>query len=335
MSRLQMPLERLAVTGDRKAENKIDEGDEQVGFGAEAPPGGIGHGRLGRLRQVEDADDDDQRGILEQGDENADQRRNDHLQRLRQYDFTHLLPIAQADGIRALVLALGYGLQTAAHRFGDVRRGKQDDGDLRTQELVDAEAFRQEQRQHDRRHEQQADQGHTAYELDVDDAQGLDGRHVRPPARRQEQAEGKREGNAEGAQDERQRPAAPAVALDIAEPEYPAPQQDRDGDQCHGRGQAQRGLPEPAYAAAYDDGDKKDAGQQGPPLFVVGIDAEQDQAVFFGDEGPAGAARSTALLRVGGVEIGPDEQPFDHGRNGHQQEPGDQHRKQGIERRRK
>src|SRR5699024_11457192 len=52
---------------------------------------------LRRRQQVEDADDQDQAGVLEEGDEGVDQRRDDVADRLRQHDQRVLLPIGRSE----------------------------------------------------------------------------------------------------------------------------------------------------------------------------------------------------------------------------------------------
>src|SRR5690606_31911555 len=89
MPGLQVLFQRLAIAGNREAENEIDECNEQVRFCAETAPGRVGNRCLGCLGQVENTDDNDQRGVLEQGNEDADERRYDDLQRLRQDDLAH------------------------------------------------------------------------------------------------------------------------------------------------------------------------------------------------------------------------------------------------------
>src|SRR3546814_12943814 len=93
----------------------------------------------------------------------------------------------------------------------------------------------------------------------------------------------------------------------MSQAKHPTPHQDRDSKQGHHPDDAQEGPPEPAYATAYDHGNQDYAGQQRPPLLVVGVDTEQNQAVLFGDEGPAGANRDPAFMGVGGVEVGANE----------------------------
>src|SRR5690606_37972023 len=127
---IQSAFQRLAVTRDRVAKDEVDDRNEQIRFRTEATPGSVGHSRFGRLRQVEDTDDDDQRRVFEQGDKNPHQRRNHNFQSLRQNDLAHLCPVVQADGVGALVLTLGNGLQTSTHGFCHIGRCEQNDGNL-------------------------------------------------------------------------------------------------------------------------------------------------------------------------------------------------------------
>ena len=71
-------------------------------------------------------------------------------QGLGQDDPAQGAPIAQTQGIRGLVLLARDRLQATAHCLGQVSRGEKDECDLSAQELVDAYAPGQEQRQHHR-----------------------------------------------------------------------------------------------------------------------------------------------------------------------------------------
>ena len=62
---------------------------------------------------------------------------NDHLQRLRQNDETHHLPVVQAERLRALILALGHRLKAAAHHLRHIGGGEQRDADQAAQQRVD------------------------------------------------------------------------------------------------------------------------------------------------------------------------------------------------------
>ena len=123
---------------------------------------------------------------LNVADESVDQRRDHQRQRLRQHDQPGAPPIAEAQRIGRLDLALRDRLQPAAHDFGEIGGGEQDERDLRAQQLVDRHAGRQEQRQHDRGHEQHRDQRHAAHQLDIGDADRAHRRQFRAPAERQQ-----------------------------------------------------------------------------------------------------------------------------------------------------
>src|SRR5215831_19115872 len=85
------------------------------------------------------------------------------------------LPIGEAEGLGAFGLTFRHGLQSGTHDFGQVGSGEEDDGDLRAQELIDVETIGHEQRKHDARHEQEADQRHATNEFDIEHAKSLDG----------------------------------------------------------------------------------------------------------------------------------------------------------------
>lgn len=65
-----------------------------------------------------------------------------------------------------LHLPLGHRLQAATNDLGDIGCGEENDCHLCADELVDSDAIGHEQRQHDRCHEQDADQRHAAHDLD-------------------------------------------------------------------------------------------------------------------------------------------------------------------------
>src|SRR5260370_24072931 len=136
-SSVELDLEILAVARHREAEAEIDEGGEQVDLAREARPVGVDERLVGAVEEVEDADDQHQRGVLEEADEGVDQGRDHHPQGLRQDDQQGLLHVVQAHRVGRLELALGQRLQAAADDLGDIGAGEQDDGDLAAQELVD------------------------------------------------------------------------------------------------------------------------------------------------------------------------------------------------------
>src|SRR5215211_4348341 len=73
--------------------------------------------RLDCLEEIEDADHEYQRRVLEQADIGVDDVRDRDLQRLRQDDEAHHLRIAQAHRHGAFVLPLGDRLQAGAHNL--------------------------------------------------------------------------------------------------------------------------------------------------------------------------------------------------------------------------
>ena len=125
-----------------------------------------------------------------------------------------LLPVAQAKAVGRLVLPLRDRLQTAADDFRQIGRREQDQADLGAQQLVDGDAGRQEQREHDRCHEQHRDQRHAADQLDIGHAQRLDDRQVGPPAQRQQDRQRKGHDKTDHRQDQGQRQAAPQAVGD-------------------------------------------------------------------------------------------------------------------------
>src|SRR5688572_12716843 len=65
-----------AVRRHRKAEREIHDAREQVGLDAEAGPRRILQGNLDGAEEIEQPDDQHQRGVLEKADEGVHQRRN-------------------------------------------------------------------------------------------------------------------------------------------------------------------------------------------------------------------------------------------------------------------
>src|SRR6516225_8562820 len=79
---IELALEHLAIARHEEAEAPIDRRDKHIGFGGEALPIGIGERVVGGIEQIEQTDDDDERGILEAADEVVDEGRDHHRQRL-------------------------------------------------------------------------------------------------------------------------------------------------------------------------------------------------------------------------------------------------------------
>src|SRR3954454_3045887 len=77
------------------------------GGGLRGGPFRIGEAGVDNAEDIENADDRDERRILEQADEAVDDPWDDDLERLRQYDQAHHLPITEAERACRFVLALG------------------------------------------------------------------------------------------------------------------------------------------------------------------------------------------------------------------------------------
>src|SRR6185312_14238465 len=80
----QLALDALAELRHEEAESEIDQGGEQIDLGKFLAPQGILERRARRVQEIEEADQHDQRGVLEGRDADPDQRRNDQTQGLRQ-----------------------------------------------------------------------------------------------------------------------------------------------------------------------------------------------------------------------------------------------------------
>ena len=164
--------------------------------------------------RVEQRDDRDQRGVLEQADEVVDDAGDRDLQRLRHDDQPHRLPVVEAERVGGLVLAARQGGEAAADGLGDVGRREQRHHDDDAQDDVEVGARRQEDVEQERGDEQQRDQRHAADELDEADADRLDHEQVRAPPEREQDAERQREGDAGDADRQRQREAAELLGAD-------------------------------------------------------------------------------------------------------------------------
>src|SRR6266851_4826104 len=117
---VELAFEHLAVARHEKAECKVDRRGEHISLDVEALPVRVGQRRVGGTEQIEKADDDDQRGVLESADKAVDQGRNNHCQRLRQNNQAGATPIPETERIGGLVLAPRDRLQTAADGFGKI-----------------------------------------------------------------------------------------------------------------------------------------------------------------------------------------------------------------------
>src|SRR5437762_604895 len=82
MAAIQGALEPLAVARHEKTETEIDRRDKDIGFAGEALPIRVGERGVRRIQQVEQADDQHERGVLERADKIVDERRDHHRQGL-------------------------------------------------------------------------------------------------------------------------------------------------------------------------------------------------------------------------------------------------------------
>src|SRR5882762_10839167 len=264
-------LQSPAVQRHREAEREVDQRREEIGLDAVPAPRRILQRHLDRLQQVEQADDDDERGVLEEADDGVDQRRYRDAQRLRQDHGAGPLPVSQAERIRRFILLFWNRLQSAAHDLRQVGGGEEGQRDLRAQQLVDRHAGGQEQRQHDRSHEQDRDQRHAADQLDEADAQRLDHRHVRAPAEREQDRERKGKRDAEAAQQQGEDQPAPALVLDVRQPQHTAPHQAADDREPGEPQKDEPPSPENPPGAQKPEQNQKHAGERRAPVLLVGI----------------------------------------------------------------
>src|SRR5260221_12852183 len=93
-------FEASAVAGHGKEESEINQSHEQVDLDTERLPRGIDDGGLRCRQQVEDADDQDQTGILEESDERIHEWREHMTENLRQKDQAGFLSVSEAESGR-------------------------------------------------------------------------------------------------------------------------------------------------------------------------------------------------------------------------------------------
>src|SRR5690606_1893303 len=133
----QLALQMQRVAGNAETEDPVDRRRKYITLGGHAQPGRVRGGALDAVQEIEEADDDDQAGVLEQRDEGVDDAGNHQFERLGQHHQAHHAPVAQAQRLGGLVLPLGNGLQAAAHHFGDVGGLEEDHHDHGAQQLVE------------------------------------------------------------------------------------------------------------------------------------------------------------------------------------------------------
>src|SRR5690606_3892998 len=161
-------------------EEEVDEGDEQEDFEFDAARHLQGRRldrhEIGDLEEVDEADDEHQRRVLEQPDRLTDDGGDHGAQSLWQHDEARGLPAGQPQGPCSFGLPSRDGLQTATHVLRHVGRREQRDGDVGSQyrrQRVGVDV--QDQREQQRRDEQPHDQWRAAHYLDEADAEVLDG----------------------------------------------------------------------------------------------------------------------------------------------------------------
>src|SRR5687767_2878647 len=107
---VEITLDPAAVARQRKAAHEVHRGHEELPLEEELAPVGIAERELQRAGQVVQADDGDQRGVLEGADEAVDDGRHHQAQRLWQHDLARGLPVGEPKRLRRLDLALGQRL---------------------------------------------------------------------------------------------------------------------------------------------------------------------------------------------------------------------------------
>ena len=211
----------------------------------------IGERRAQLSEQIEQRDDRDQRGVLEQADEAVDEAGDDVAQRLRHHDQPRGLGPGQAERARRLALPARDRREAAADVFGLVGAGKQRDADQGAHQSVDGESGRDEQRQHVGREEQHRDQRNAAPELDEGDRENPDQRNGRAPAERERNADRHRGDDAGDRHHQRHQQAAPQPGIDDGQSAAVEPHdRDDDADAGKDREAVDQRPPAGAHAAA-------------------------------------------------------------------------------------
>src|SRR2546421_3755976 len=177
--RVQPVLDEQGIPRHAKTEDEVDDpGERKAGEQrGRRRPVWIGKRPAQRSQQIEQRDDRNQRGVLEQADEAVDEVGDDVAQRLRHHDQRRGLAPGQAERARRLTLPARDCLQAAADVLSLVGAGKQRDPDQGAHQSVDGETGRNEQRQHIGCEEQHRDQRNPAPELDEGDRENPDQRY--------------------------------------------------------------------------------------------------------------------------------------------------------------
>src|SRR3546814_5463744 len=106
-----------------------------------------------RLQQIEDADDEDERRVLDLADRSIDQPGHADFQRLRQQDMAPRLPFGEAESVRGLGLPDGNRQQAAPDDLGHIGGSEEYERELDARQAVDREIRGHEQRKQDRSEE--------------------------------------------------------------------------------------------------------------------------------------------------------------------------------------
>src|SRR5262249_30571179 len=141
--------------------------------------------------------------------------------------------------------------------------------------------------------------------------------------------ERERERHAEGEQQQRERQPAPATVFNVRQAENAAPHQGADQCKADAPDGYEPRFPEETKTGKQPEGRKKKSRYRRAPVLLERIGAEQDEAVFLGDEAPARAGGGAAGGRIGSPH-GPDERPFDEPVDAFPYEEQQEHREEQV-----
>src|SRR3546814_8488960 len=146
-----------AEPGQGETEEEKDCPGKKIGFGEIGSPLRLDVGEAGRLQQIEDADDEDERRVLDLADRSIDQPGHADFQRLRQQDMAPRLPFGEAESVRGLGLPDGNRQQAAPDDLGHIGGSEEYERELDARQAVDRELRGHEQRKQDRSQEEHPD----------------------------------------------------------------------------------------------------------------------------------------------------------------------------------
>ena len=253
-------LQRQPDAREAEAAEPVEQAGERIGLLVHADPVRVGERGLRDAEQVEDRDDQHQRGVLHQRDELVGHRGQRNANGLRQHDEAGRAPVAEAQRGRGLVLAFGHRLQAAAHGFRHVGGDHQAEPDHGAREAIDADARRHDQRQQDRGEENHRDDRHAAPELDEDHRDHADHRQLRLAPEREQDAERDRDQAGIDRDENGEHQPAPFARLDVAQAEAAGEQPDaerRQHDEGRDRESAAIGERLPRQRRDADDEDRR------------------------------------------------------------------------------